>query len=267
MENNFFIDCYTAIIENSVTKKLDLIQHIAKQWRANEYSDLFSDDLPRISIAVAGHPDKPELVSALDVPKRGIGTPSGHAGLIHSLAHIEFNAINLALDACYRFKNMPKQYYADWLQVAQDEAYHFSMLCEHLHTLNFEYGSFVAHNGLWEMAHRTELDVLARMGLVPRVLEARGIDAVPAIMDKLTKIKDTAGVEILKIIHHDEIKHVSYGDYWFKSICQERGLEPVETFFDLMKKYNAPKIRGAFNRDDRLIAGFSEEELNKLISL
>jgi uncharacterized ferritin-like protein (DUF455 family) len=217
------------------------------------------------SIPEPGRPDKPILVPPLEVPKRGIGTKVGHAGLFHALAHIEFNAINLALDACYRFQNMPLEYYKNWMSVAKDEVYHFGLLNQHLSTLGYTYGDFTAHTGLWDMVYKTESDVLLRMALVPRVLEARGIDAVPELQKKITHIKDTRGAEILAIIHHDEITHVKYGDIWFKYICDERKLDYTDTFFTILDKYAAPKIRGAFNRPGRKLAGFSDLELDKLL--
>lgn len=217
-----------------------------------------------VSIQIPGRPDKPELVEPFAVPKRRIGSNEGHAGLIHALAHIEFNAINLALDACYRFQTMPVEFYQNWLQVAAEEVYHFELLNEHLKQLGYQYGDFAAHNGLWEMAHKTEADLLTRMALVPRTLEARGIDAVPEMQEKLRTVNDLRGIEILAIIHHDEIKHVQFGDKWFKYECSNRGLNSEETYFNLFAEYKAPKIRGPFNRLDRKLAGFNDHELDRL---
>ncbi len=204
-------------------------------------------------------------MSPLEVPKRKLGTKEGHAGLFHALAHIEFNAINLALDACYRFQHMPVEYYANWLHVAKDEVSHFQLLNAHLKTLGYTYGDFAAHSGLWDMAVRTEGDVLWRMALVPRVLEARGLDAIPELLKKVHSINDHAGAQILSIINHDEIIHVKYGDYWFKYICDQRSLNYKEAFFSILENFDAPKIRGAFNRNARKAAGFSDSELDQLI--
>ena len=211
--------------------------------------------------AIPGRPSKPELVGPLALPKRSMRNIEGRAALIHALAHIEFNAINLALDAIWRFDGMPENYYTDWLKVAAEEAYHFSLLNAHLHTLGFEYGSFAGHNSLWEMVDRTREDVLARMALVPRTMEARGLDASPALRNKLSQIGDTAAADILDIILRDEIGHVAIGNHWFNWLCQQRNLSPIDTFELLRLQYSAPKLRPPFNLEARRKAGFTEEEL------
>lgn len=238
-----------------------------KQFYAEFIADADSFDwlaTEVVSIPEPGRPARPELVSPLVVPERKMNGVEGHASLIHALAHIEFNAINLALDHCYRFQGLPREYYRDWLEVAKEEVYHFELLHEHLHSLGFDYGDFTAHNGLWDMALKTEHSALARMALVPRTLEARGIDAVPPMQQKLLNMRDKAGVKVLEIIHHDEIKHVSYGDKWFKYCCEQKNINSEEMYFQLFNQYDAPKIRGAFNRQDRQKAGFSNAELDRL---
>ncbi|CAN5797482.1 ferritin-like domain-containing protein [soil metagenome] len=210
---------------------------------------------------IPGRPLRPELVPPLNVKRRAMNTVEGRAVLIHALTHIEFNAMNLALDAIWRFAGMPDAYYSDWLQVAQEEAYHFSLLSEHLTTLGFEYGAFPAHNSLWEMVERTQGDVLARMALVPRTMEARGLDATPAIRAKLAQAGDVAAAQILDIILRDEIGHVAIGNRWFAHLCKERELEPVSCYASLAEQFRAPKMRGPFNMEARRAAGFSEEEL------
>ena len=211
-----------------------------------------------------GRPHKPELVPPLEVPKRKMDTSEGRASLLHSLAHIEFNAINLALDAIWRFPDMPKQYYADWLKVAKEEAYHFTLINEYLQAIGYSYGDFQAHNSLWEMVERTQDSVIARMALVPRTMEARGLDAVPMIRDRFKQVKDNRAVEILDIILRDEIGHVSIGNYWFNYLCEEAALSPISTYRDLARQYRAPKLRGPFNLDARKQAGFTVEELSLL---
>lgn len=213
------------------------------------------------STGIPGRPIKPELVGPLDLPKRSMRTTEGRAALIHALAHIEFNAINLALDAIWRFADMPENYYRDWLKVAAEEAYHFSLLNAHLQTLGFEYGSFSGHNSLWEMVDRTKEDVLARMALVPRTMEARGLDASPPLRNKLTQVGDVAAADILTIILRDEIGHVAIGNHWFNWLCQQRKLDPIATFESLRQQYSAPKLRPPFNLEARRQAGFSEAEL------
>ena len=211
-----------------------------------------------------GRPSKPELVSPLAVKKRAMNTVEGRAALIHALAHIEFNAINLALDAVWRFADMPTQYYVDWLKVAAEEACHFSLVNTHLKTLGYEYGSFSVHNSLWEMVERTQEDVLARMALVPRTMEARGLDASPPLRNKLAQAGDMAAAKIIDIILRDEIGHVAVGNTWYNWLCEQRQLQPIATFQSLCQQYNAPKLRPPFNMDARRQAGFSEEELNLL---
>ncbi|RYX88877.1 MAG: ferritin-like domain-containing protein [Comamonadaceae bacterium] len=217
--------------------------------------------------AIPGSPPRPELRAHLDVPKRSPFTPEGLAALLHAVTHIEFNAINLALDAAWRFSSMPPQYYIDWLQVASEEALHFSLLREHLRSLGHDYGDFAAHTGLWDMTKKTSDDVLARMALVPRTLEARGLDATPPMQAKLRKVGTPAAmraVEILDIILRDEIGHVGIGNHWYRHLCAERGLEPVATYAILSAQYRAPKLKGPLNLEARRRAGFTEDEIARL---
>lgn len=210
---------------------------------------------------IPGRPHVPELVSPLQVEKRSMRTAEGRAALIHALAHIEFNAINLALDAVWRFSAMPEQYYSDWLQVAAEEAYHFGLLNDYLVKMGYRYGDFSAHNSLWEMAEKTQHDVLARMALVPRTMEARGLDASPPLRNKFAQIGDDEAAEILDIILRDEIGHVAIGNRWFNWLCEQRGLAPIAAYDALAKQYNAPAMRKPLNMDARRKAGFTEEEL------
>ena len=214
-----------------------------------------------------GQPQKPEQVPPQKVPRRRADTLPGRAALVHALAHIEFNAINLALDAAHRFSGMPVAYYADWLKVADEEALHFDLLSTHLAMLGYAYGDFPAHNGLWDMALKTAHYLLVRMALVPRVLEARGLDATPLIVDKLRAANDLAMVEILAVIERDEIGHVAIGSHWFGWLCAARGLEPGTTFRQLLVDYDAPPLKPPFNLAARRKAGFSESELDWLSKL
>ncbi|WP_373921761.1 ferritin-like domain-containing protein [Undibacterium cyanobacteriorum] len=213
---------------------------------------------------IPGRPERPELVPPLAVKRRAMNTPEGRATLIHALAHIEFNAINLALDAIWRFANMPAQYYEDWLQVAQEEAYHFSLLDAHLQAMGYHYGDFPAHNSLWELAENTGPDVLWRMALVPRTMEARGLDATPALRAKIAQTGDHAAAEILDIILRDEIGHVAIGNRWYAYLCQQRNLNPITTFKELARRFRAPQLRAPFNLEARLAAGFTETELEAM---
>jgi uncharacterized ferritin-like protein (DUF455 family) len=211
--------------------------------------------------AIPGRPAKPELVPPRLVGRRSMVTPEGRAMLVHALAHIEFNAINLALDAVWRFPGMPPDYYTDWLRVAKEEAYHFSLLNAHLATLGHTYGDFPGHDSLWEMVEKTRGDILARMALVPRTLEARGLDAIPPLRAKLAQAGDLAAAQILDIILRDEVGHVEIGNRWYLGLCAERGLEPVCTYEALALEHKAPVLKGPFNLEARRRAGFTEEEL------
>lgn len=213
---------------------------------------------------IPGRPDTPELVPPRLVGRRAMNTVEGRAALIHALAHIEFNAINLALDAIWRFGDMPRDYYGDWLQVAAEEALHFTLLDGHLHSLGFAYGDFSAHNSLWEMAESTAADPVARMALVPRTLEARGLDATPAVRAKLAQAGDDAAAAILDIILRDEVGHVAIGNRWYRWLCTRDGLDEIATYADLSLKHKAPQPRGPFNLDARRAAGFSDEEIEAL---
>jgi uncharacterized ferritin-like protein (DUF455 family) len=243
--------------------KAEGIKALIQAWqRGNIELDREAVLAPRQPIP--GRPVRPALVPPLAVKHRSMRTIEGRAALIHALAHIEFNAINLALDAIWRFPLMPRDYYADWLRVATEEALHFSLLNAHLLQSGFRYGDFPAHNSLWDMAEKTQDDVLARIALVPRTLEARGLDASPAVRAKLAQAGDLAAAEILDIILRDEIGHVAIGNRWYAWLCATRGLEPVATYAALAAQYKAPPLRGPFNLVARRAAGFSEAELDAL---
>ncbi len=213
-----------------------------------------------------GRPALPLLVPALQVPRRSPFTVEGRAALLHAVTHIEFNAINLALDAAWRFAGMPPAYYRDWLRVASEESLHFTLLREHLRTLDHDYGDFPAHDGLWAMTERTAGDIVARMALVPRTLEARGLDATPPMQAKLAKAGDARAVEILDVILRDEIGHVAIGNRWYAWLCARDGLDPVTHYAELTVRHGAPRLRPPFNRAARLAAGFSDEEMTALLT-
>jgi len=236
---------------------------VAALWRAWQEGRLALDATSTLAACAClpGRPARPELVPPLAVKPRSMRTLEGRAALIHALAHIEFNAINLALDALWRFPSMPTAYYVDWLQVAAEEALHFSLLRDHLQTQGFRYGDFLAHNSLWDMAEKTRDDVLARIALVPRTLEARGLDAAPPMRAKLAQAGDLAAAAILDIILRDEIGHVAVGNRWFGWLCAQRQLDPLVAYAELARRYKAPPLRGPFNLDARRAAGFSEQEL------
>jgi uncharacterized ferritin-like protein (DUF455 family) len=235
---------------------------MANAWAAGE-CEVDSSAVLHASATIPGRPARPELVPPRLVGRRSMVTVEGRAMLIHALAHIEFNAVNLALDALWRFPGMPIQYYTDWLRVAKEEAYHFSMLAAHLKSLGHEYGDFPAHDSLWEMVEKTREDIVARMALVPRTLEARGLDAIPPLRAKIAQAGDMAAAAILDIILRDEIGHVEIGNRWYGFLCEQRGFEPRATYDELAARYEAPQLKGPFNIGARRMAGFSEEELKR----
>jgi len=222
---------------------------------------------PAQAAAMPGRPARPTLVPAKQVPSRSPFTLEGRAALLHAICHIEFNAINLALDAVWRYADMPVQFYLDWLRVASEEALHFGLLRSHLQSLGFDYGDFDAHDGLWSMCAKTCDDIVARMALVPRTLEARGLDATPLIQEKLTRAGDLAAVSILDTILRDEVGHVAVGNHWFHHLCQARGLDSISLYPQLVKRYEAPRLRPPFNEAARKAAGFTNEEMAFLLGL
>jgi uncharacterized ferritin-like protein (DUF455 family) len=216
------------------------------------------------AIGAPGRPALPQLVSPRDLPQRGLGSPAGRAAFLHAVAHIEFNAVNLAWDAVYRFRGMPAGYYADWVQVADDEARHFAMLSARLQQIGFAYGDFQAHNGLWEMAEATAHSCLRRMALVPRVLEARGLDVTPGMITRLRQAGDEASADVLEVILREEVAHVGFGTRWFHWCCEREGLAPGREFIRLVREAARGSLRGPFNRPARHAAGFDDYEMSEL---
>jgi len=213
---------------------------------------------------IPGRPERPLRVPHTQLKQRSMRSLQGRAALLHALAHIELNAIDLALDVCWRFSGMPDAFYRQWLAVAREEALHFELLRDHLAACGFGYGDFPAHDGLWQMAERTRHDLLARIALVPRTLEARGLDASPAVRAKLLAADDLRGAAILDIILRDEIGHVAVGNHWFNWLCERQRLEPLATYAELATRHEAPRLRGPFNLEARRAAGFGEAELQAL---
>lgn len=255
----------TALLTNSVSEKLhavkclqEALQNSTTSLDSNRVFDAF--DSP-------GRPLLPELVQPRDVPRRGLGSAEGRAALLHAIAHIEFNAINLACDAAQRFAEMPAAYYRDWISVAIDEARHFQLLQNRLTELGFAYGDFKAHNGLWEMAEKTEHCCLARMALVPRLLEARGLDVTPGMIEKLRQLNDLPSVAVLEVILSEEIRHVAIGTYWFNYCCNAENKNPETEFINLLKGFAKGAIRGPFNLDARAKSGFTAFEMQEISAL
>ena len=214
-----------------------------------------------------GRPPRPLRIAATALPRRSAFMQEGRAALIHSICHIEFNAINLALDAAWRFDGMPEAYYQDWLRVADEEAQHFTLLHDHLRGMGFVYGDFPGHDSLWTMCEKTKDDVLARMALVPRTLEARGLDATPLIQVKLRRVNTPDAQDAIKILDrilHDEIGHVAIGNRWYRWLCEREGLDPIAHYRVLYRRHDAPRLRAPFNLEARALAGFTPEELDEL---
>ena len=255
------VQALQALLETDPQQKVLLALSLHAQAATLSIASQGQTEVP---VGLPGCPARPELRTHLDVPRRSPFTAPGLAALIHAVTHIEFNAINLALDAAWRFDGMPQAYYLDWVKVAAEEAYHFSLLRAHLQSLGHDYGDFPAHTGLWDMTAKTSGDVLARMALVPRTLEARGLDATPAMQAKLRRVGTPAAlgvVAILDIILRDEIGHVAIGNHWYRHLCSQRGLDPVSTYALLASRYEAPALKGPFNLAARRAAGFEETEL------
>ena len=251
-----------ALLATDPTQKCVLTQTLHQAAEAGELQ--WDTDAPCLDFARAGQPDKPVLVDPKQVKPRKMATPEGYAALLHAVAHIEFNAINLALDAAYRFRHIAPEFQLDWLRVAAEEAQHFCLMRERLQAHGFDYGDFEAHNHLWDMAYKTAYDPLLRMALVPRVLEARGLDVTPAMRAKIEQKGDAETCKVLDIIYRDEVGHVKVGNDWYHCLCQQRGLDALSVFKQLIQRYDLFLFRGHLNIEARERAGFSAFELSLL---
>ncbi len=259
---DFYRRVEAALLQQDATVKCKLTGLLRQSWEQG--CDPGDSDTEILPIDDPGRPEKPELVDPRRLQRRGFACEAGRIRLLHAFAHIEFNAINIALDAVYRFRNMPRRFVADWLLVATEEARHFQLLATELETRGSYYGACQAHRGLWDMVCKTRDNPLHRMALVPRVMEARGLDVTPAMIAKFRQFDDAAAVEILEVIYRDEIGHVRIGNYWFHRLCEEQGLDAELTFRELIGLYMGGKLRGPFNRPARLEAGFRQAELEAL---
>ncbi len=259
----FFQLVKAALLERDPAEKIRMVNDLHRRL-GDDLSEIFSSTEPVDVIAVPGRPDRPELVHPSQVARRKLTTQAGRIALIHAVCHIEFNAINLALDAAYRFRSLPQEFYTDWIQVASEEAKHFSLLCDRLQDFNCRYGDYCAHNGLWEMAVKTGHSLVERMALVPRVLEARGLDVTPGMIERLNAAGDTDTVAILEIILREEVGHVEIGSKWFRYACEQQRLQPENTFIELLKQYRITTGKGPLHLDARQRAGFDIKELNAL---
>lgn len=249
---------------SDVDQKLRLLERLRDTLSIDAEVDtglVFEDCL------LPGRPEKPFLVEPKFLAKRSLSKPEGRAALLHAVAHIEFNAINLACDAVQRFSRLPAEYYRDWISVAVDEGRHFELLQARLNALGYRYGDFDAHDGLWEMAERTKGSCLERMALVPRLLEARGLDVTPGMIEKLRQAADDESITILEVILAEEIRHVAIGSRWFAYCCKQEGKDPEREFVALLQNIGRGALRGPFNRQARLDSGFSPFELEQISRL
>lgn len=264
MQQNLYFVAGQCLACTDVDRKLALARELRRDLDAGV---LDRGEQPPPTILEAGRPAHPELVPPSRLAQRKIGNPVGQAALVHAVAHIEFNAINLACDAIYRFRQMPDLYYRDWARVAAEEANHFSLLNSRLGQLGYAYGDFPAHSGLWDLAVKTATDPLLRMALVPRVMEARGLDVTPGMMERFASIGDQQSVGILEIILRDEVGHVEAGTRWFRYLCEQRDIEPEATYFALLEEHFPGNVKCPLHKPARRDAGFSESELERLEAL
>lgn len=261
---NIFNIAAQCLYRTDIAEKLALTHHAADCARKQRLS--FDSDDEVLPISRTAFPERPILLPPRDMPQRKLNSESGKAAFFHALTHIEFIAIYLAWDIVYRFRGLPEQFYRDWLHVADEESRHFTMLREHMLSMGVDYGDLPAHRGLWDHASDTAGNLLARLALIPRCLEARGLDVTPPMIEKFRQMGDQASVAILSKILEDELGHVKLGSYWFDFFCRQQGYEPENKYRQLLEKYFKGKPKGPFNREMRIIAGFSNEELDWLES-
>ncbi|MBU0500283.1 MAG: ferritin-like domain-containing protein [Gammaproteobacteria bacterium] len=262
--NNLFTRARQCLLLSDPDEKVEAVKALYLEWRQ---AGLSTDPVDLPDVAEAGHPQRALRVMPRDLPKRGFHTQEGRAALIHALTHIEFSAINLHLDAVFRFRGMPPAFYDDWLRIAAEEVDHFIMLRGRLRQLGHDYGDFPVHLGLWETALDTAHDPLVRMAIIPRMLEARGLDVNPGMMDRFRRAGDEVTADALTIILRDEIGHVEAGSRWFHYLCEQRGLAPEETYFALLDRYIKGGVHCPLHREARLQAGFSPTEIKRLEAL
>lgn len=211
-------------------------------------------------------PHKPDLVSPMDVPRRRLGTEAGRGALLHAVAHIELNAIDLAADMLARFAthslltpDLQTQFIEDWTRVCAEEAKHYKLLETRLAEFSMSYGDLPAHNGLWEAAHDTRFDIAARLAIAPMVLEARGLDVTPGMIKKFTSLGDIKSADVLKVIYEEEVDHVRIGAHWFQKIAEKQAEPPVAYFHKLVGMHFAGKVKPPFNVQARTLAGLTQE--------
>ena len=247
------------------TAKSAAARDVAHNWRSGVIVEIGTATPPDRP----ARPDTPRLRPPREMPRRKITSGAkGRIALLHAVAHIELNAIDLAFDIVVRFRHedMPRAFYDDWIAVGADEARHFMLLSGRLTELDASYGDLDAHDGLWQAAMETADDLLARLAIVPLVLEARGLDVTPAMTGRLRAVGDDRSADILQVIHDEEIAHVAAGVRWFRFLCEQRGLEPAAAYGALVRERFSGRIKPPFNRESRDAAGFSAEFYEPLIA-
>ena len=252
--------CLKALAINDLNEKLNQVKVIYESFRSHLMTIDSKADIQH-TYHLPGAPLTPQIVAPRLVEKRSTSSEQGKLIFVHALAHIEFSAINLALDIIWRFKDLLDQFYSDWLQIAYEEHLHFNLLNDYLKKFDLSYGSFNAHNSLWEMADRTRHDLIHRLALIPRTMEARGLDVTPPIIEKFKQQKDDEIAAILQIIYEEEIHHVSIGNIWYRWACEAQKLDPHETYKNLLKTYDIELNYEKLNKEARYKAGFLKEEL------
>jgi len=259
---NIFTIAETCLHQVDIEQKIEKTHYAKKLSDSGQLSFQACDAV--LAVSHTKFPDKPPLLSPRDMPRRRINSPTGKIAFFHALAHIEFVAIYLAWDMLYRFRGLPEQFYQDWLRVADEEALHFTLIRKHLLAMGADYGDLPAHSGLWDHAEETAEDVLARLAIVPRCMEARGLDITPQMIEKFNSQGDIDSVKLLTRILEDEVGHVKIGSYWFKKLCQQKQLNHEQKYIELIKKFYVGKPKGPFNRELRIIAGFTNAEIDWL---
>ncbi|PTQ74578.1 ferritin-like domain-containing protein [Celeribacter persicus] len=202
-------------------------------------------------------PEKPELLNPRDVPKRKPGSPEGRKAILHAIAHIELNAVDLHWDIVARFTDidMPLGFYDDWVKSADEESKHFNLVCDRLEAMGSFYGDLPAHAGMWRAAEDTAQDIMGRLAVVPMVLEARGLDVTPGMIRIFQNARDPETVAALEVIYAEEVGHVAYGAKWFNFLCGRQGIDPKDEFHALIRRYFPGGTKPPFNEEKRAEAG------------
>ncbi len=247
--------CRDVLLAADPNNKVMNARYAARAWRLGQFEHCFDVAMPD----VPARPEHPLLLHAAQMPKRKKGASlRNRIHMLHALAHIEFSAIDLAFDLVGRFgAEFPPEFADDWMRVGADEAMHFALLDRRLRSLGSYYGALPAHAGLWEAAEKTKDDVLARLAIVPMVLEARGLDVTPATIDRFTNQDDSVSAAILKRIYTDEIRHVGMGTKWFESACSVKKILTHSTWKTLVQSHFRGGLKGPFNDSARYQSGLT----------